>query len=46
MEQDIQIEPDVDVSLRVICLSEAKLRKKRVLVMRAASNDYFNSRLI
>lgn len=34
MEQDIQIEPDADVSLSVICLSEAKLRKKRVLVTR------------
>lgn len=46
MEQDIQIEPDADVSLSVICLSEAKLRKRRVLVMRAATNDCFDSRLI
>lgn len=43
MEQDIQIEPDADVSLSVICLSEAKLRKRRVLAMRAATNDYFDS---
>lgn len=37
MEQDIQIEPDADVGLSVICLSEAKLRKKRVLVRTAAT---------
>lgn len=46
MEEDIQIEPDADVSLSVICLREAKLRKKRVVVMWAATNDCFNSRLI